>query len=131
MPSRLSRLILVVILAFILLPAAAACKGSAEQVMSGEIKIEAGEFYFKPANITVKAGTPVKFVVTNTGKIEHNFSFEELIAKGMTSARIGRILPGMTETLEITFDQAGTYIFDCSIPGHADAGMKGTVKVVR
>ena len=130
MPSRLSRLILVVILAFILLPAAAACKGGEEQVMSGEIEIEAGEFYFKPENITVKAGTPVKFVVTNTGKVEHDFSFPSL---GITHAHAepGHILPGQTDSLEITFDQAGTYIFDCSIPGHADAGMKGTVKVVR
>ena len=130
MPSRLSRLILVVILAFILLPAAAACKGGEEQIMSGEIKIEAGEFYFKPENVTVKAGTPVKFVVTNVGKIEHDFSFPSL---GTTHAHgeEGHILPGQTGSLEVTFDQPGNYIFVCSLPGHADAGMKGTVKVVR
>ncbi|MBI4282908.1 MAG: cupredoxin domain-containing protein [Chloroflexi bacterium] len=126
----LSRLILVMILSFILLPAAAACKGGGEQIMSGEIKIEAGEFYFKPKDITVKAGTPVKFVVTNAGKIEHDFSFPSL-RKTHTHAGPGHILPGQTSNLEITFIQPGIYEFVCDIPGHTDAGMKGNVKVVK
>ena len=130
MLSRLSRLTLVVILLFVLLSAVTACKGGEEQAISGEIKIEAGEFYFNPASITVKAGTPVKFAVTNAGKIEHDFSFPSL---GATHAHgeAGHILPGETDSLEITFDRPGDYIFDCSLPGHADAGMKGTVKVVK
>src|SRR5205085_1870917 len=37
---------------------------------------------------------------------------------------------GQTATGEFTFNKAGVFDFFCSIPGHKDAGMKGTFAVV-
>ena len=37
---------------------------------------------------------------------------------------------GQTATGEFTFDKPGVFDFVCSIPGHKDAGMKGTLTVV-
>ena len=40
------------------------------------------------------------------------------------------IQPGSTATVQIPADaQPGTYDFICSIPGHAEAGMVGTLTV--
>src|SRR3989304_1300341 len=32
-----------------------------------------------------------------------------------------------TQALEVTFDGDGPYAFGCFIPGHSEAGMKGTI----
>jgi uncharacterized cupredoxin-like copper-binding protein len=37
--------------------------------------------------------------------------------------------PGETRTITLTFDQPGTHTFQCSLPGHAVAGMTGAVFV--
>ena len=37
--------------------------------------------------------------------------------------------PGETVTAGITVDTPGTYEFLCTVPGHADAGMRDTVTV--
>ena len=115
------------ILAFMV--SAAACSsgggGGGGQVMSGNINVEAGEYYFKPTDITVKAGSPVTFVVHNAGKILHNLSITEL------NKATPNIDPGGTQNLQITFDKTGTYNFLCTVPGHADSGMKGKITVVQ
>ena len=36
---------------------------------------------------------------------------------------------GGTGTGTFTIERAGTYTFVCSVPGHSDAGMKGTITV--
>ena len=37
--------------------------------------------------------------------------------------------PGQTRTIRFTIDQPGTYRIVCTVPGHADAGMAGTLVV--
>jgi uncharacterized cupredoxin-like copper-binding protein len=37
--------------------------------------------------------------------------------------------PGQTQTLELTFARAGTLEVGCHVPGHWDAGMRGTITV--
>ena len=37
--------------------------------------------------------------------------------------------PGQTKTLELTFARAGTLEVGCHVPGHWDAGMRGTITV--
>ena len=99
--------------------------GGGKQVTAGEIKVEAGEFYFKPNSFTVEQNAPVRFMVTNAGKIEHSLVFEGI------EARIQSIMPGTMNTLEIIFSDSGAFTFICDIPGHAGAGMKGKVTVER
>ena len=39
------------------------------------------------------------------------------------------VAPGETATLVYTFDEPGTLLIGCHVPGHYAAGMKGTITV--
>jgi uncharacterized cupredoxin-like copper-binding protein len=66
---------------------------------------------------SVPAG-PVKFNVTNNGKVAHNF----VVGTDQTLV----LAPGKSQVLSTTLT-AKTYTYICSIVGHAAAGMKGTL----
>jgi uncharacterized cupredoxin-like copper-binding protein len=68
---------------------------------------------FTPAAIRVHAGQPVELTLKNDGQMRHDFS---LTAAG-----------GQTASRTFTLDQPGTFTFECSQPGHASAGMHGTI----
>jgi uncharacterized cupredoxin-like copper-binding protein len=95
-----------------------------------------------PAEMTVKAGQPVTFVVTNTGAIQHEFFVgdeaaqgeheqEMMSAGGMTMDEPDGIVlkPGETKELTHLFSQAGTYMAGCHENGHYAGGMKASVTV--
>lgn len=81
------------------------------------------EFAYTPNRITVKAGQPVQVVLENKGVIEHDFVIDKFKVK------IGTVQPGKTGTATFTPKAKGTFEFYCSIPGHKEAGMKGTLVV--
>ena len=70
---------------------------------------------------TVKAGV-VSFKVTNTGSIPHDFKIA-----GKKTPLLGA---GKSATLTVTLKKGKKYPYLCTVPGHAAAGMKGTVKVI-
>ena len=41
------------------------------------------------------------------------------------------VKPGASKTLIWTFTKSGVYEFACNIPGHYEAGMKGTIVVTQ
>lgn len=84
-----------------------------------EVTIRTTEFSFSPAAIEVPAGVPVTFVVINDGVIEHDFTIEELDVEILVN-------PGETGRQTITIP-AGTYMIHCTVPGHHDAGMTGSL----
>jgi uncharacterized cupredoxin-like copper-binding protein len=96
----------------------------------------------EPDPMTVPAGVPITFVVTNTGAIDHEFTLgdeekqndheREMLEPGaMAHDHSYSILvnPGQTEELEFTFESAGTFFAGCHVPGHYPAGMKATIIV--
>jgi uncharacterized cupredoxin-like copper-binding protein len=98
---------------------------------------------FDPASITVKRGETVRFVVTNAGKIEHEFMIgdrEEQKAHdvmmqstpGMKhdEANTVSLAPGKTKSLVWTFTKEGRFEAGCHVPGHYPAGMKMAITVV-
>jgi FtsP/CotA-like multicopper oxidase with cupredoxin domain len=85
------------------------------------VSVSLTEFKITPAEITVPAGD-VSITVTNDGTVAHNFALPDL---GVTTADI---LPGQSETLELTVEE-GTYKTVCTIAGHEAAGMVGTLVV--
>jgi uncharacterized cupredoxin-like copper-binding protein len=106
-----------------------------EVKLTDQLKIE-------PASITVPAGVPITFVVTNTGTIAHEFVLGDEAAQadhetemagqmGMKNDEAGAIGvdPGQTREITFTFDTAGAYFAGCHIPGHYAAGMKTTITV--
>jgi nitrite reductase (NO-forming) len=86
------------------------------------VTITASEFKFVPSSVPVAAGQKVTFTLDNKGVVEHDITIP---ATGFTLfAKAGQVASGDT-----TFDTPGTYEFICSIPGHKEAGMKGTLTV--
>ena len=95
----------------------------------------------EPASISVKAGVPVRFVVTNSGATDHEFFLGDEAAQmghgnemsampGMNDGHAGiGLKAGETKTLEYTFAKAGPYLAGCHINGHYTAGMMATVTV--
>lgn len=94
-------------------------------------------FHITPAKMTVTAGVPIHFVVTNSGATEHTFFIgsdqeqkQREALKGEPGAdRFLDVPPGETLTLSYTFDQPGKTIAGCTIPGHYSAGMKASITV--
>ncbi|HEU0164141.1 MAG TPA: PQQ-binding-like beta-propeller repeat protein, partial [Thermomicrobiales bacterium] len=88
----------------------------------GELKliVEMGDLYFKPRAIAIPANNDVKITLRNVGALQHDFVIDSpavdsgMVASG-TSGQVVLNLP------------AGTYTFYCSVEGHADAGMVGTI----
>ncbi len=98
--------------------------GSAAQPIAGatEIAVTAGDLWFTPTTVGLNAGEPANLVLTNSGAILHDLSIPDLDL-------VLEAEPGETVTAGIQVDEPGTYEFLCSVPGHADAGMRGTLTV--
>jgi nitrite reductase (NO-forming) len=97
-------------------PAATASSGTTA------VTLKASEFKFSPSSIEVPVGQKVTFTLDNTGVVEHDITIQ---AAGFTLlAKAGQVATG-----EFTFNTAGVFDIICSIPGHKDAGMKGTLTV--
>lgn len=95
----------------------------------------------------VKAGETVRFVITNAGRLPHEFSlgdkaFQQQHAAMMkampgmqhTDANTVTIAPGQKASLVWTFTgvAAGTVLeIACHVPGHYEAGMKIDLRVTR
>lgn len=78
------------------------------------------EFKFKLSKTRVNTGTVI-FTVVNKGKIVHDFKIH--------GKRTPLIKPGHKATLKVVFKKKGTYAYLCTVPGHAQAGMKGRLGV--
>lgn len=114
-----------------------------EQEVTRVIKIRALDNHFDPKSVTVIRGTTVKFIVTDVGKLSHEFVLgdgneQEAHEKEMKSmgdmpmadeANGIDLNSGQTKTLIWTFTQDGVIEYACHSLGHFDAGMIGTVVV--
>ena len=101
----------------------------------GEVAVELGEMYVKPATTTIKAGK-VTFVAKNAGQLPHAMmvSKSPVPMKGgepVESAALGHIHDlAAGATAKMTVDlKAGTYELYCNVPGHYGAGQKVTITV--
>jgi len=88
-----------------------------------EITIEATEMAFDPTSFEVTAGEPINLTVTNTGQAFHDLTIDELDLQIDVDS-------GQTTTAGLEIDEPGDYDYYCSVPGHASAGMQGTLTVV-
>lgn len=95
---------------------------------------------FVPEELTVRAGTLVRFVVDNHDPIHHELivgppELHERHAAG--TERFHPPVPGEvsvgpngTAMTVYAFDEPGTVGFACHLPGHLAYGMRGTVEVI-
>ncbi len=97
---------------------------------------------FEPATMTVPAGAPVTFVVTNAGVLDHEFYLgdeamqahheEEMLemgGMGHDEPEGIAVDPGETKELTYTFDMPGPMLAGCHVAGHYAGGMKAAVTV--
>jgi uncharacterized cupredoxin-like copper-binding protein len=97
---------------------------------------------FHPAEISVKRGETIRFLVKNSGKIKHEMvlgtpqELKEHYAMMMKMPGMAHpdpnqvaVDPGKQGELIWHFTKAGKVDFACLQPGHYDAGMKGLVTV--
>jgi plastocyanin len=82
-----------------------------------------GQLSYSTKELTAKAGT-VTITFTNESPVEHNVT----VAEGSKVLGATPTFAGGSKTLTLTL-KAGTYTFYCSVPGHRQAGMEGTLKV--
>jgi len=83
-----------------------------------------GELKFDKTSLTAKAGT-VAIGFTNSSPLPHN------VTVASSSGSVVNETPtfqGGSKTVTMTL-KAGTYKFYCSVPGHRQAGMEGTLTV--
>jgi uncharacterized cupredoxin-like copper-binding protein len=78
---------------------------------------------FVPGSFVVRAGEPIELALRNGGGIPHDFSLAEATASPVKVEAQG----GQTARTAFTIDTPGSYEFVCSVPGHAAAGMRGTI----
>lgn len=86
------------------------------------IEIIADDLSFEPTSFAVNTGEPTNIVVTNLGRVFHDLTIPEL---EITIA----VDPDETVEAGLKVDQTGEFEFLCTVPGHADAGMRGTLTV--
>jgi uncharacterized cupredoxin-like copper-binding protein len=97
---------------------------------------------FKPDSISVKRGETIRFIVRNTGNLEHEMvlgtidelkEHAEMMRKSPEmehdDPNMVSVEPGKTGELTWKFTRDGTIDFACLEPGHFEAGMVGKIVV--
>ncbi len=97
---------------------------------------------FEPERIDVKRGETLRFRVSNTGKVMHEFvigtkkeneAHAALMVKFPTMEHdepyMAHVPPGKTGEIVWTFNRPGQFEFACLIAGHYQSGMVGTITV--
>ncbi len=107
--------------------ALAACGGGASTGGSSNaaplnVTVTATEFKFDPATINATAGQTINLTVKNIGTVQHTW----VLAAANVKLTID---PGKTATATFTAPAAGTYQYECDLPGHKEAGMIGQLIV--
>ncbi len=109
----------------------AACGGKKQESGSTETSAQGGntititlsDFKIEPATLNLKQGTTYTLVIKNNGPSVHDFAIKDL---GVQSPMIDS---GKEATVQVTPNKTGTFNAICTVAGHEQLGMKGTVTV--
>jgi FtsP/CotA-like multicopper oxidase with cupredoxin domain len=112
---------------------ATACTGGGGDASGGEgdqaaaapaaIEVMLADFTISPAAISVPADQPIEFTVMNHGLAPHTFAV--VVADQTFETEL--IDPNGQATLDVPALEAGSYEAYCTVAGHKDLGMVGTV----
>lgn len=113
-----------------------------------EITLTVMTMAYTPSVIEVTAGVPIELTMVNQDSLEHDFSILEIPVESVSAAdpmsaehqmQMGDAAPepvlhmaaepGATNRLSFTPTKPDRYEFYCTVPGHKEAGMVGTMVV--
>ncbi len=118
-----------------------------------EITVQATEFAFTPKALSMSSQETVRLIFENKGTVLHDFVVADLEAEvieqeggsphhtpGMDTPIAYKqhggppvihlaVEPGEMATITFIPHEVGEYEFYCSVPGHKEAGMSGTLTV--
>ncbi|HEX2981661.1 MAG TPA: plastocyanin/azurin family copper-binding protein [Anaerolineaceae bacterium] len=115
-----------------------ACGGGSGSGATTNITTAMSDFKFDPAEWTVPAGEEITLQISNTGQLEHDWilmmSPATIPFDTDDEANVVTEVeqePGENTSFKFTApSEPGDYQVVCGIPGHLEAGMKGTLHVV-
>jgi uncharacterized cupredoxin-like copper-binding protein len=129
----------------------AACGGGAQSSANTvkDVTIVATDIAYDVNRIEVVAGQPLKVTLQNDGALVHDFSIMGIPVRGEVMAdelpeseehdmsNMGAVEPqvhvaapvGASASVQFTPSQAGEYEYFCTVAGHKEAGMVGTLVV--
>lgn len=106
-----------------------------------ELGTKGGDLSFEPSTLTFEAGKLYKLVIENPSPTKHYFSAlrfasavwtRKVEADGIEvkgSVREIEVKPGGEAEWFFVPVKTGTFHLECTIPGHAEAGMVGTIRI--
>jgi heme/copper-type cytochrome/quinol oxidase subunit 2 len=104
------------------IPQAEATAGVSAEALARLPALTTAHYTFDQAELRAKVGQPVALRLENSDAGAHSFDIDEL--------NVHVPMPAGTPALALFKPSApGTYTFYCSVPGHSDAGMVGTLIV--
>lgn len=125
----------------------AACSGGQQEETARDLSLVATDIAFDNGRLEVSVNQPVRLTLENAGALEHDFSVREIAVRDMHAEESEADDHAMTEdvheldlhvaaepgggrtVLEFTPTEPGEYEFFCTVAGHKEAGMVGTLVV--
>ena len=97
---------------------------------------------FAPKHLDIKLGDTLRLRAENKGKVMHEIvigtpaeleAHAEMMKKHPNMEHdepyMAHVSPGQRSDIVWTFNRAGDFEFACLLPGHFEAGMRGTIRV--
>lgn len=118
---------------------------SADDAPAQTLQLAMQDIAYDSQALTATRGATVRLDLENRGAIAHDFTIERIdvdnveMTGGMTSGEHGQdedgpdlhiaLDAGATGSLEFSPSEAGTFEYFCTVAGHREAGMRGTLTV--
>lgn len=140
------RRVILVLLFVVLL--GAACGANEEATTIQDVSLTATDIAYDVTQMAVPVNQPVRLTLANDGVLEHDFTIREIAVEGVhgpaeseaddhamsedvhdLALHVAAPANGGQAVLEFTPTEAGEYEYYCTVSGHKEAGMVGTLVV--
>ena len=112
------------------------------RIVQVSMREDGKKMLYDPARIEIRQGEQIRFVISNDGIYNHEFMLATVAENRKHGALMKKypdmehedpngvtIAPYVATGLLWKFTRKGEFEFACLIPGHREAGMRGTVSV--